>query len=93
MSRNHAQVHSEIVQHKSVGVRAGTRTGGRTYVICSYSINLINLVVERCRFIYDKLQEIVRCGFSCEEFELLVDCPTPCDDDAAGDLRVQVLLG
>lgn len=49
-------------------------------------IDLLNIVAERRCFVDNELQEIVRCGFSGQELELLVNCMCPGDDDSCRNL-------
>lgn len=62
--------------------------GGKdwTDVVRPDRIDLLDIVAKRRRFVYNKLQEIVRCGFSGQELKLLVDCMCPGDDDSCRNL-------
>jgi hypothetical protein len=54
-----------------------------------HGIDLLNLLAERRGFVHDELKELVRCGFARQQFELLVDCATPHDDDTRSNLQEQ----
>ena len=56
-------------------------------MVRAYGVDLLDLVAERHRLVDDELQELVRRGLAREEFELLVDGPTPEEHDAEGELR------
>lgn len=49
-------------------------------------IDLLDIIAERRRFVYNELKEIVWCRFSGQELELLVDCMCPGDDDSCRNL-------
>lgn len=64
------------------------RGGSRgTDVVRAHGVNLLNLVTERHRFVYDELDELVWRGFPCEQLELEVYCAAPRNDDAERNLK------
>ena len=58
-----------------------------THVVRAYGVDLLDLVAERHRLVDDELQELVRRGLAREQFELLIDGPTPEEHDAEGELQ------
>ena len=58
-----------------------------TYVVRANSIDLFDLVAECHRFVYQKLNELVRGRFSGQQFEFLVDPIDPSATDAGGNLQ------
>jgi len=56
-----------------------------TAVICTNGIYLFDLVVERHRFVDQKLNKVVRGGFSGQQFEFSVDPINPSATDAGAD--------
>lgn len=75
------QDRSIINTHKFTLYRNEREKGGETHMIRPHSIDLLNLIAECQRFVYDQLDEVVRCGFACEEFELEVNGSDPGSDD------------
>lgn len=57
-----------------------------TDMVCPHRVDSINVAIECHRLIYDELKEIMWCGFSCEELELLIYGTAPCYDDPGRDL-------
>ena len=57
-------------------------------MVCSDGIDLFNLVAERHRLVNQKLNEIMRGGFSGQQFKFSVDPVDPSAADAAADLGV-----
>lgn len=55
-------------------------------MVSTDSIDLVYICAKCHGLVNDKLNEIVWCGFSCQETELPVDSMYPCDNDACGDL-------
>jgi hypothetical protein len=65
-----------MTTHKPIG----------TDMICSYSIDLIELVAERHCLVNQELEEVMRCRLSGQKLELSVNRSTPGDDDSQGNL-------
>jgi len=55
-------------------------------VVRANGIELFDLVVERHRFVNQKLNEIIGGGFSCQKFEFSVDPIDPSATDAGANL-------
>jgi hypothetical protein len=55
-------------------------------MICPHSINFENVWVKSGSFVYDKLQEIVRCRFARQELKFAIDGSRPCENNAAANL-------
>jgi hypothetical protein len=61
-------------------------------VVRSDGIDLFNLVAERHRLVNQKLNEVVRGGFSSQQFEFSVDPIDPSATDAAANLGVGMVV-
>lgn len=57
-------------------------------MVCSDGIDLFNLVAERHRLVDQKLNEVMRGGFSGQQLKFSVDSVDPSATDAAADLGV-----
>lgn len=59
---------------------------GLTYLVCAYSIDLLDLVAERDGVVDEELQELVRGRFPSQQLELVVNGARPRKDDTERDL-------
>lgn len=67
--------------------RSDRETKDGTYVVCADGVDLLDVVRERRRLVYEQLQEVVRRRLAGEKAELEVDRAPPGEDHAGRNLQ------
>lgn len=57
-----------------------------TDMVCAHSVNFLNLIAESHSLVRQQLDKLMRGRFPGEKLELLVDRPSPGDDDTGCNL-------